>query len=360
MENRSGIYIAGIGMITPVGFDTASTFAAVKAGISAYSVSDYFDQNDEPITMASIPDSMLSSLKFELDEGDRYNERHDRVTKMAIYAVNQACEKLSSDQSIPLILTMPENLEEDEGLTPIAENLMNNCQSHLDQKKCKCLQGDRSIGIEAIHSIFNYLQNPSNDYILIGGSDSYRDYSRLEPHIKEDRLLTNKSMDGFAPGEAACFLLLTGKPELALEQDGNIIELHPPGIAQELGHRGSDIPYLGEGLDKAFKQSLINLGQTKIDSVFSSMNGESHWAKEYGVAYMRNKSALSDNLGLEHPSEVFGDIGVATSPVLIGLAAEHLRSKASAKLNQVYCSSDGPGRAAIVIEKTSVNQVSRS
>ena len=88
MENRSGIYIAGIGMITPVGFDTASTFAAVKAGISAYSVSDYFDKNDEPITMASIPDSMLSSLKFELDEGDRYNERHDRVTKMAIYAVN--------------------------------------------------------------------------------------------------------------------------------------------------------------------------------------------------------------------------------------------------------------------------------
>jgi 3-oxoacyl-[acyl-carrier-protein] synthase I len=132
--------------------------------------------------------------------------------------------------------------------------------------------------------------------------------------------------------------------------------LHPPGIAEESGHLGSEAPYLGEGLDQAFKMSLKNIGQSKIQTIFSSMNGESHWAKEYGIAYMRNSSSFDDELTVQHPAENFGDVGVATSTVLIALTAEHLHNNPNLFFNQVYCSSDCAKRAAIVVEKLSVTE----
>jgi 3-oxoacyl-[acyl-carrier-protein] synthase I len=44
-DNTPKLYIAGMGMITPVGANVAMTAASVEAGISAYGESRYCDQN---------------------------------------------------------------------------------------------------------------------------------------------------------------------------------------------------------------------------------------------------------------------------------------------------------------------------
>lgn len=193
--------------------------------------------------------------------------------------------------------------------------------------------------------------DPLITLILVGGSDSYRDYLRLGPLSEESRLLTANSMDGFAPGEAACFILLTRHPEMAMVRDEHIIALHPPGIADEPGHLGSEQPYLGEGLDQAFKKALVGHQKADIQSIFSSMNGENHWAREYGVANLRNKSAFSEMVEIEHPADQLGDLGNATGTLLIALAAEHLFNHVQKSTGLVYCSSDSAKRGAIVIEK---------
>ena len=354
MSKKQVAYIAGIGMVTSVGANFEMTAAAVKAGISGYAVSDFYGQADEPITMASVPDSVFSEIDAEIDEGDRYNERHDRVIKMAIIAVREACAQQSITQPIPLILAMAEEHDDSEGLSPLITNLEHNCKPWVDSKNHRSIHSGRAAGMEAIDLAFRYLTDLEEDFILVGGSDSYRDYSRLDPLTQENRLLTTNSMDGFAPGEAGGFLLLTRHPELAMQQNGSIVALNIPGIADEPGHIGSEVPYRGDGLDQAFRKALVGCEETKISSIYSSMNGENHWAKEYGVAYMRNKSAFSDQIRTEHPADCFGDVGVASSPILIALAAENLNADPTEISSLAYSSSDSAKRGAIVIEKTAV------
>ena len=352
MSETPKLYIAGMGMITPVGFDTASTAAAVRAGISGYEIStSYYGQNDEPITMASVPYMALDALDAKIGEGSRYNDRHDRVIKMAIIAIREACTRCNTKQPVPLVLAMPQEEKDSEGLTPFIENLEQNCQPWISARQHRTMNSGRAAGIEALEYVFRNLNNLTTDFVMIGGSDSYQDYSRIGPLSKDDRLLSAGNKDGFAPGEGAAFLLLTRRPDLALERNGHIVAVNAPAVAEEAGHLDSDEPYRGDGLDRAFKKALLHYEQSSIHSIYSSMNGEHHWAKEYGVAYIRNKSAFADPVKTEHPADCYGDLGSATSPALIALAAEHLFNQPMARAHLVCSSSDTAMRGAVVVEK---------
>ena len=356
-DAQKKVYIAGIGMITPVGANTAMTAAAVKAGVSAYAETKYYGQNNQPITMASVPTAVFDEIEAEIGEGSRFNLRHDRVIKMAILALREACAQQSTQQPIPLVLAMPEGQADDEGLVPLIEVLEHNCKPWISADQHHRIHSGRAAGMEAMDFAFRYLYGLPSDFFLVGGSDSYRDYSRLGPLSNENRLLVPDSQDGFAPGEAACFLLLTRKPELALARQGHIIALSPPGIAEEPGHLYSEEAYRGDGLDQAFKKALgDHPPPNAIHSIYSSMNGESHWAKEYGVAFMRNRNAFQDPVGIEHPADCYGDLGAATSPVLIALAAEDLLSQTKARSHLVYSSSDRGKRGAIIVEKIALEK----
>lgn len=353
MSDTPKLYIAGMGMITPVGFNTAMTAAAVRAGVNAYAISNFYGKNNEPITMASVPGLIFDEIDAEIGEGSRSNPRHNRVVKMAIIAIREACANQSTQQPIPLVLAMPEGQADVEGLVPLIPTLEQNCKPWVSVPQSRSIHSGRAAGMEAIDFAFRYLYDLPNDFFLVGGSDSYRDYSRLAPLAEAGRLKAPGSQDGFAPGEAAGFLLLTKKSELALARNGHIIALSPPGIADEPGHLHSKEPYRGDGLDQAFKKALNSHTQpNRIHSIFSSMNGESHWAKEYGVAYIRNRSAFQDPVGTEHPADCYGDLGAATAPVLIALAAEYLFKDAKSRAHLVYSSSDHARRGAMIVEKT--------
>ena len=345
------LYIAGIGMVSSVGGDTAMTTAAVNAGISGYGISEFNGVNNEPVTMASVPDSFFSTIDVEIKKGRRFNKRHDRVSKMAIVAIREACALHTTEHPISLLLAMPEGQVDEEGLTPLINNLEHNCTPWISIKQYRSIFSGRAAGMDAIDFAFRYLNNQSNKFILVGGSDSYLDYSRIDPLAQEDRLLSKSNMDGFAPGEAASFLLLTSDSDLAMQRNDHIVALNLPGIADEVGHIHSEEPYRGEGLAQAFKQALNNQQQTNIHSIYSSMNGESHWAKEYGVAFIRNKQNFLETVKTEHPADVLGDLGSATSSMLIALAANDLYSNDLASSHLVYSSSDAAKRGAIVLEK---------
>ncbi len=351
MSDQPKLYIAGIGMITPVGANTAMTSASVEAGISGYSVSGYSTQAGEPVTMARVPDQIFAEFNGEIDEGDRFNPRHDRVTKMAIMAISEACAQGKSEQAVPLVLAMSDAETDDEGLSSLLENLASNIKPWITPELSRSLYSGRASGIEAIDFAFRYLYDSKYPYLLVGGSDSYEDTSRLMPLDSMERLRTETSPDAFVPGEAASFLLLTPHINLAREHNGHVIALLQPGIAEEKGHLFSNEPYRGDGLDQAFKASLISQPEQSIHSIYSSMNGENHWAKEYGVAFLRNRKAFKDPVCIEHPADCFGDIGSATATSLIALAAENLYKNNQAQAHLVYSSSDTAKRGAIVLKK---------
>ena len=356
MSSVKKLYIAGIGMVSSVGRDTAMTTAAVNAGISGYCISEFNGVNNEPVTMARVPDSFFSTIDVEIKKSRRFNKRHDRVTKMAILAIREACALHTTQHPIPLLLAMPEGQVDEDGFFPLINNLEHNCMPWISIKHYRSILSGRAAGIDIIDFAFRYLNDQSNKFILVGGSDSYMDYSRIDPLAQEDRLLSESNMDGFAPGEAASFLLLTPHPDLAFKHNGHIVALNPPGIADEVGHLHSEDPYRGEGLDQAFKQALKIQIQPDIHSIYSSMNGESHWAKEYGVAFTRNKQNFLETVKTEHPADILGDLGSATGSMLIALAADDLYNNNTARSHLVYSSSDAAKRGAIVLEKVIVTE----
>jgi len=352
------LYIAGMGMITPVGWNVPMTAAAVKAGISAYAASGYANQQGQAITMAGVPTSVFFESDAQIDEGVWYSELHDHIIKMAIIAIKEACAKQPIMRPVPLILGMPEILPDVEHIsaTSLITNLVNNCQPWLRTQHCSTIAGGRAAGMEALESAFRVMDDVPGPFMLIGGSDSFRNYTRLRPLGAAGRLSVIGSADSFVPGEAAGFLLLTRQPKLALVRNGHMIALHEPGVADEPGHLYSDQPYRGDGLDQAFKKALANQSEQSIHIIYSSMNGENHWAKESGVAYLRNKASFRDPVRVEHPADCFGDLGSATGAVLIALAAEHLfDDNDGATSHLVYSSSDSAKRGAVVVKKVPVS-----
>ena len=351
------LYLAGTGMITSVGPSAPITAVAIAAGRSGYQLSRYINKRGKPIKMAEVPAAVFDALDYELEECDFYNAQYDHTIKMAIIALYEACHGQCFLESIPLILSMPE--PESGPVVPhglLMRNLAEQCSPAIAPALTRTIHSGRAAGIEAIDFAFQYLIK-TNELILVGGSDSYASPQRLKIFDEAGRLLAPDVGDGFAPGEGASFLLLTPYPELAQVRNGCIIALHPPGIAEEPGHLHSDLPYRGDGLDQAFKKALAEQPEQSIHAIYSSMNGEHFWAKEYGVAYLRNQSKFVDTLRIEHPADCYGDLGCATAPALIALAAERLWKNKQQYKYLVYSSSDTAKRGALVIEKLTIETV---
>jgi 3-oxoacyl-[acyl-carrier-protein] synthase-1 len=350
-NNTKQFFLASTGMITPLGFNSAMTAAAVNAGISAYSMSDYYNRHFQPVTVTSLPAAIFA--EHNIDGSDWNGSHHARIAIMAAIAVHEACADKKLENPIPLILAMAETRYDNQSATnpTLVKQLTEAFPAWINPLLGRSVCTGRAAGMDALAFAFDYLYDISGDFILIGGSDSHLEDSCLEQLDNKSRLLTATSLDGFAPGEAAGFLLLTHNPELALISNGHVIALHPPGIADESGHWYSDEPYRGDGLDQAFKKALDSYSGQPVHSIYSSMNGETYWAKEYGVAFMRSSHAFLDPVRFEHPADCYGDIGSATAPVLIALAAHHLLTTSVARAHLVYSSSDTARRGAVLLEK---------
>lgn len=356
MSDQPRMYIAGMGMITPIGANTAMTAAAVRAGVSAYKASGYYtQQSGQPITMTRVPRAIFESMRAEIDQGRHQSSQYDHIVIMAILALREALSGQSIKKPVPLILAVP---EERPNVTYVPTdlliaNLVSQKDLPLNTDLVRCIDTGRAGGIQGLELAQHYLALQKADFVLLGGSDSHWDASRRGELDKEGRLLAPTRQDGFAPGEGAGFLLLTRHPEKAMARDQYIVALSQPGSSQEPGHSYSKEPYRGDGLDQAFKKALSGYVGVAIRTIYSSMNGESHWAKEYGVAYLRSKDSFHDPAKIEHPADCYGDLGAATGPVLIGLAAANLLKQPGPATHLVYSSSDGAPRAAVRVEKVS-------
>ena len=353
MNETPKLYIAGIGMITPVGANTDMTAAAVRAGVSGYRASRHFTRHTrQPITVASVPDEVFS-MPFEVDEGTAYDAQTDRAIKMAILALREAIAGHSIKKKIPLILATPEPVPNVTfvDLQVFIKNLLSQKELPLHEGLVRYLHSGRPGGIEGLALAHHYLYQQKAEYVLIGGSDSHDNAARIGALDTQGRLRALDAMDGFAPGEGAAFLLLTSDPARALSLGGYVVGLGEPGLGEEPGHFFSNQPYLGEGLDQAFKQALNDYDGPGIDMIYASMNGEHYWTKEYGVAYVRNQERFRDLIKVEHPADCFGDLGAATAPTLIGLAAERLLKRPDVASHLVYSSADGAMRAAVRLDK---------
>lgn len=350
MSNQLKAYIAGVGMITPVGANAKMTAAAVKAGISQCAETEFFDQNYEPIRMALVPDEVLRVNLETLPPTQAMSAKEARLLQLAGTACQELLPLLPNGEKLALFVAGPEQIDSTQSrlTTSFLKNLSQQSNIEIDLDSSRCVSLGRAGGIYALDAALRYLESNKKQYALVGGVDSFYDLAVIDYYIDKDRILTAASMEGFIPGEAAGFLLLKS---LNHTNSASVSEamacVFEPGIHQERGHLLSNEPYKGEGLSSAFSKALQEVQSNNIRNIYSAMNGEAYFAKEFGVAMLRNKKFIHDDCVTYHPADCFGDIGAAAGTVLTGLASLDIESKCNCGSYLVYSSSDSEFRGAV-------------
>jgi len=349
-----GAWVVGVGMVTPVGASAVQTLTSVRAGISRYNASSFYNRHFRPMTMSLVPDDALSPLAPPLEAALGLTARQARMLRLATPAIHEAAEKARTKLALPLFLGVPEQLPNRP--LPVSEEFLDHlivqADVRIDRVRSRIFALGRASGTYALEAALNLFAGGRDDFVLVGGVDTFLDLYLLSLLDSEDRVLADGVVDGFAPGEGSAFLLLGSDRVRPAVSPKPSIKVFPPGLAGEPGHRYSAQPYKGEGLAEAVALSLTHAKPGKIRSVFASLNGENFGAKEWGVAFLRSKALFDEALELYHPAEFYGDPGAACAPLLMGLTALGLEAGHVEGPSLVWCASDLESRGAIVVARS--------
>ena len=354
--NQPKVYIAGTGMITPIGANTAMTAAAVRAGVSGYRYTDFYVGDDEYVRMALVPEEALENslneetLTSEYTTGE-YTARRYRLLQLAKLALEELKPALPQNVKLPLFIAGPEQLfEGDQPINGVfLQNLAKQTGVNLDLAMSRIISTGRAGGLAAVNLAFRFFASGEESFAIVAGVDTFYDGAVVQTLQKDERLLAGGNMDGFIPGEGAAFILLCKHKVPLHKNTDKIVCLYEAGLGNEPGHRASKEPYRGDGLASTVATALANAKTAKIKTLYSSMNGEHFFAKEHGVAMIRNSEFLEEHIKIEHPADCFGDLGAAFGPVAVGIIATHLLNNKIGSPCIVCCSSDKESRGAVVM-----------
>jgi 3-oxoacyl-[acyl-carrier-protein] synthase I len=344
--------IVSVGMATAVGLNAKQTASSVRAGLSRFSETSIHNKRFEPVVMALLPDESLPALSPKLDEVVGLTSRQLRMLRLATPALQEAVETVPQSEAIPLYLGVPNGLPKRPELVgeKFLEHLAIQSDVSFDVEKSKVFPSGRAAGLFALKAAMEQLASGANRFVIVGGIDTYLDLYLLGTLDMENRVLGNGVMDGFIPGEGAGFIVLATLDVIKKGQYQFLAGVKSGSTGFEEGHLYSDKPYKGDGLSSAF---LNFFEENKLDGlvqdVYTSMNGENHWAKEWGVAFMRTHSLFNSEHGMHHPADCFGDTGAASGIILTGLAAIGIKQGYRRSPCLVACSSDFGERAVTAV-----------
>ncbi len=348
------VVIVGLGMMTSVGLTKTETSSSVRAGVMRYTETDIRDRAFDRVTLAEVPEDALPGLQTSLESGGGMTARERRMLRLATMPLRESAAPLAgrrNEQRPPLCLALPE-AETTRPLDRARFVHLLAAQSGwlFDPERSDGSHSGRAGGLAALGQAVAAIQAGAAEFVIAGGVDTYRDLFVLGSLDAAGRMKSARNLDGFIPGEGACFALLTSAHAAQGHGLKALAQVSPVAMGIEPGHLFSSEPYRGDGLAATFA-ALAATGAVEqpITDVYSSMNGESHWAKEWGVSQLRARGLFHPNVRLHHPADCFGDTGAACGPLMVGLAASAAGNGAPEKFTLVCSSSDRGPRAALIV-----------
>ena len=196
------------------------------------------------------------------------------------------------------------------------------------------------------------LQGGAISRCLVGGIDSFLDPLRIEALQEAGVLLTPDNAAGAMPGEAAAFILVerasrdSASPTLEgveLAQDIPFAPLlEDPSDAED----PPEPPPRPAGVALAKCLSATRgVGMSEAQTLYTSLNGATHRAFDWGCAQVRLSAASPFEPELHHPVMSFGDTGAATGPLAVCLA-DHARQRGWGTSSAVWLANDSGLRSS--------------
>jgi 3-oxoacyl-[acyl-carrier-protein] synthase-1 len=345
--NQHEVCVVGLGAATAVGSTAPSTAAAVRAGIATFSDHPFMiDKRGEPFVVANAP---YMAIELGIEE---------RIAELALRAATESMVPLAALQrrieDIAAYIGIP---SERPGLPP---SLVSNLSARLGKlredkwrlSEIRCLPNGHSAGLMAIEAACARIHSGACEFCLAGGVDSYLDPDTLKWIEACDQLHASDNAWGFIPGEAASFCLLStaeAAQRYGLATHGKIIAV---ATAYEENRIKTETVCIGRGLTAAVRKVLEALPPEGpvIDNTICDQNGEAYRADEYGFTLARTNKRFVDASSFLTPADCCGDVGAASGPLFVGLAAAASKKRyAKGPCTLVWTSSEGGERSAAII-----------
>jgi 3-oxoacyl-[acyl-carrier-protein] synthase-1 len=353
MSSLETLVIAGFGAQTSIGLDAPALSAAVAGGLNRFR----FDRNFRSVKSgARITTAWLETLPDDWLAPQRMKALAVRAAEEALKPLlEHADARLVSALRFPVLLALPApraGFDQEAG-AQLTREIIRGLPARIDLQSCSVVFAGHAGGITILSQAAQILAQGNSPAVLLGGVESHREFATLQSIELAGRLKTEDESLGWIPGEGAAFLLLARQSWAARAGLNTIFSLAAVAGAAEPLPWYSGRATLGTGLTQAL-QGVLRVPGSPVET-YCDMNGEPWRVDEWGYAYLRTAGNYVDPLVIHHPADCWGDIGAASGPMLVALAAQNFATGREASSRAlVWTASDVlPYRAACTIQKLS-------
>lgn len=339
--------IIATGARTPVGNTAAASAAAVWAGISRLMEHPYLEDRD------GVP--VVVGCASHIDE---QIEGVDRFLELGLPALREATEPLRDHRgrhTVRAFVGLPGERPGVPGELPrrLKDALAGELQPFCSRDAVTLLSRGHASGLLALERACEAIDQGAVDCCVVGGIDCMTHPATLRWLEQQRRLLCHANSHGFSPGEAAGFVLLASAQtarELDLPVLAEVLQL---STGHEQRSLVSGDVCCGDGLTEVLAAILEQLpaGQP-IQHQLCDLNGEPYRINEYSYAALRLGDHLTDPAAYVAPVSAWGDVGVATGPLLMALFCACGRHRFEGdRRGLIWTGSDTGERAAVLLQR---------
>jgi 3-oxoacyl-[acyl-carrier-protein] synthase-1 len=344
---RSQVVVVGVGARAHTGLSALQVTLAARAHKMRPRESHILHKDGTPIGLCRL--GSISDATFGLE----------RFAALGAPSLVQACYPWADTQRTrlghvpPLAVLLALPSAERPGFDPrLKKDLLTLLEARtsiaLSHQRSELVTECRAGGVRVFERAFERLASGQDEALLVGGIDSYFDPDVLEWLDREFRLHGPDAENGFIPGEAAAFVLLTTRARAANLE--SLAQILGASVTLEPRPFGSEEPCHALGMTLAIKNAsgAFGTGARRIPWVLSDVADERHRVDEWYRAHLRHFQAFSPDFRHEQPLLKTGDVGAASAPLLLVMAAVGWKiGSAHGDCALIAAHSDGPERGAL-------------
>lgn len=344
------LYVTGSGAVTVAGLTAPQTCAAIRAGLTGFSV----ELLSEPFGAEQIVARIASNWRLRRDPGQW-------IVNLAVRAIREAFQDASVQipaERTALFLTPPESRRNHPGYHHVAPgDLLSRIMADAGLQfhiASRAFDGGAAAGLGTLAQASSLLAQGTVDQVILAGVDSLVNPQDLGQLAAANRLSGGGNSQGLVPGEGAAAVCLTARaPDSGQRPTCAILSV---GSAREENAVLTENFSQGRAMLAALRDaSRLGTAEAEpmIDFVVSNANGERYAALESLITRARFYRTRRDRTPVALAAMSTGETGSASAALALVLARDAFAlNYAPGRVAMAEIASDDGLRSAALLRST--------
>ena len=323
-HTEESIVVTGVGMVTPVGHESISGSAAIRAGISRFYEIPHFVTK----TGAGATGGLVMGITDERSGSDRLLSMASLAASEALFQAEEFSEALlPCNGKLFLCMNSAERPAFEDFDSEDIRTLLEDCQLEDLANSVEIIRQGHAGGILALEKSMFLLRKEAVEFCVVGAVDSLVEYPSLNWLNELGRLKTDDHPEGFMPGEAAAFVVLELESSARRRGAPILAELVKTTFTSESATVLNSEPLRGVGLAQAIRQATQGdeSQENEIHGIICDLNGEYYRMKEWALVLQKIYDPNKPLPELWFPAECIGDVGAASAVAFMVIAVEAIQ-----------------------------------